>query len=150
MPGSRGLSPAPSPLRTVRASFPAHGSSTLQASSGCEETRSFCFEWPVRYASAAPSPSSSGRTHGLASVKPPSFAFPSVEVPQIISHQSTCRKSAPFQAGKQFPYPACYRPAFAFFNFLYPLTCVLSLRVAFHIRVEIIGLTMFRSSNPMG
>jgi hypothetical protein len=34
MPGSRGLSPAPSPLRTVRASFPAHGSSTLQASFG--------------------------------------------------------------------------------------------------------------------
>jgi hypothetical protein len=53
------------PLRTVHASFPAHGSSTLQASSGFEETRSFCCECPMRYASAAPSPYSGGRTHGF-------------------------------------------------------------------------------------
>ena len=30
-PGSQGLSPVPSPLRTVRDSFPSHGSSHLKA-----------------------------------------------------------------------------------------------------------------------
>ena len=68
------------------------------------------FERPLRYASEAPSPSarpsssqwissqiSGGRTHGYSSSKNSSFAFPPLEVPQIISQRSTRRKSAPFQ-----------------------------------------------------
>ena len=118
------------PLRTVHASFPAHGSSTLQASSGCEETRSFSCEWPVRYASAAPSPYSGGRTHGFP--RKSSFAFLPSEVLQILSHQSTCRKSAPFQVRKLFPYPACYRLAFACSDIPYPLIYRRPLRAASH------------------
>ena len=41
-------------------------------------------------------------------------------------------------------YPIHYRLAFAFSGILYPLAYRLPLRVAFHTKVETIGLTMFR------
>jgi hypothetical protein len=50
--------------------------------------------------------------------------------------------------GKITPYPADYRLALAFSDILYPLTRRLPLQVAFHLIVEIIGLTKFRSFNP--
>jgi hypothetical protein len=45
-------------------------------------------------------------------------------------------------------YPTDYRLAFAFSDILYPLTRRLPLQVAFHLIVEIIGLTKFHSFKP--
>ena len=42
------------------------------------------------------------------------------------------------------PYPTHYRLAFAFSGILYPLAYRLPLRIAFHCKVETIGLIMFR------
>jgi hypothetical protein len=55
----------------------------------------------------------------------------------------------PFRLGN-ISYPAYYRLAFAFSDLLYPLTHQHPLRDAFHIPMEVIGLTMFRSFNSMG
>ncbi len=73
-PGSRGLLPAPSPLRTVRDSFPSHSSSPSKASLGIEATRRL--KIPITFAIHTDSQNPfRWRAHGSHNVA--SFAFPS-------------------------------------------------------------------------
>jgi hypothetical protein len=62
----------------------------------------------------------------------PSFAFPSLKIPQILSQRNTGRKSAHFHAGQILnPYPHRYGTAFAFSDIPYPHPRRRSLRFAF-------------------
>ncbi len=62
----------------------------------------------------------------------PSSAFPSSEIPQILSQGNTGRKSAHFRAGQILnPYPHRHSTAFAFSDILCPHSHRLTLRLTF-------------------
>ena len=119
-PGSRGVLPPPSPLRTVRASFPAYGSSPHTVDKAMKTGFS-----------VSDGPFSDKRC----------LTSPSANVPHRVSPWSTSRKWASFRVGSlkrsnffRLPYPPYYRATFAFSGLFYPLRHGPSLRLGYRLR----------------
>jgi len=150
----------------VLASFKAHGSSISKAIP-CRDTRlqlslemiktgekppeDFCLSCsfpPDILCDAHPQSFNGFPLKGASAdrCRSPSSAFPSSEIPQILSQGNTGRKSAHFRAGQILnPYPHHYSTAFAFSDILYHAPPSAHLAARFPQR-ERYGLTMFRTS----
>ena len=164
MPGSQGLLPAPSPLRTVRESFPSHGSSLDKMPLSIRQpTESLfcCLHDPCLQTA-----------YDALRILPIHIVPAKFIAHQVVNGQNDCHcLSAPFGLNPCMtypviqdlsevcllseqdicPYPIHYRPAFAFSDLPYPLACRLSLLIAFpETAWETIGLNMFRSHNTVG
>ena len=121
-PGSRGVLPPSSPLRTVRAGFPAYGSSPHTVDNAMKTGSTFL---------VSGGPFSDKRC----------LTSPSANVRHRVSPWSTSRKWAPFRVGSlqrsnffRLPYRPYYRAAFAFSGLFYPLRRPPSLRLGYRLR----------------
>ena len=121
-PGSRGVLPPSSPLRTVRAGFPAYGSSPHTVDNAMKTGSTFL---------VSDGPFSDKRC----------LTFPSANLHHRVSPWSTSRKWAPFRVGSlqrsnffRLPYRPYYRAAFAFSGLFYPLRRPPSLRLGYRLR----------------
>jgi hypothetical protein len=151
--GKEAVSPAPPPLRTARASFPACRSSRLTCGDAgrSEDPKAQALDSQCRGGPIDLGPVHAWRATVVRCLKRPYRADRVSHCPSSFSSYSTRGKSAPFQVGSLhpggWPYPSDYRRAFASSHIPYPLGIGLPCGRLSRLARPPMGLTVFRQSD---